>query len=173
VLQDAAAAVELHPMFLLASELPLAVEYFSVKFDDIAHRHVVLYGTDPFGALEIPRVQLAMRVQQVLFNQTLRLRSLYGVGSAREEALAAAIADVAAPLRRCAFAILELRGERPSSPKAALELLVSELGGDWAHDLQNLSKARELHLEPGTAAILILRLTALSESLRQQAASLS
>src|ERR1700728_71151 len=73
VLQDAAVAVELHPMFLLGSELPLAAESFSVKFDDIGHRLVVLYGTDPFRGLKIPRVQLSRRLQQVLFNLTLRL----------------------------------------------------------------------------------------------------
>jgi hypothetical protein len=171
-LQDAAAAVELHPMFLLASELPVALECFSVKFDDIAHRHVILHGSDPFEALKIPRAQLAARVQQVLFNQTLRLRSLYAVGSAREEMLVALIADVAAPLRRCAFSILEMRGEQPSSPKAALEVLAGELEGDWAQDLQGISKARELQLDAGAASGLILRLAALSESLRQQAASL-
>jgi predicted nucleotidyltransferase len=174
VLQDAAAAVELHPMFLLGSELPLAAESFSVKFDDIAHRHVVLYGKDPFDNLSIPRALIAKRLQQVLFNLTLRLRTLYANGRAREESLAALIADTAAPLRRSAYAILELRGDRPSSPKAALESLAVELGGDWTSALQSLSKAREdLHLEPGTAGKLILRLAELSESLRQQAASLS
>jgi hypothetical protein len=174
VLQDAAAAVELHPMFLLVSELRLAAESFSVKFDDIAHRHVVLYGKDPFEALTIPRAQIARRLQQVLFNLTLRLRTLYANGRAREESLAPVIADLAAPLRRSAYAILELRGNRPPSPKAALESLVTELGGDWTHDLRNLSKAREdLHLDPGTAAQLILRLAELSELLRQRAASFS
>ena len=173
VLQDAAAAVELHPMFLLAGELSLAAESFSVKFDDIAHRHVVLYGTDPFEGLAIPRALIAKRLQQVLFNLTLRLRTLYANGRAREESLAAVIADTAAPLRRSAYAILELRGDHPSSPKAALESLAAELGGDWTHDLQSLSRAREdLHLDPGTAGKLILRLTDLSESLRQHAASL-
>jgi predicted nucleotidyltransferase len=173
VLQNAAAAVELHPMFLLSSELPLAAESFSVKFDDIAHRRVVLYGTDPFESLTIPRVLLVQRLQQVLFNLTLRLRTLYAVGRAREESLAALIADTAAPLRRSAYAILELRGARPSSPKAALESLAAELGGDWTEDLQSLSRAREeLHLAPGTAAKLILRLADLSESLRQRAANL-
>jgi hypothetical protein len=173
VLQNAAAAVELHPMFLLANELSLAGESFSVKFDDIVHRHVVLYGTDPFEGLTIPRALLVKRLQQVLFNLTLRLRTLYAVGRAREESLAALIADTAAPLRRSAYTILELRGEHPASPKAALESLAAELGGDWANDLQNLSRAREdLHLGPGTATNLILRLAELSESLRQQAASL-
>jgi predicted nucleotidyltransferase len=173
VLQDAAVAVELHPMFLLGSELSLAAESFSVKFDDIAHRHVVLYGKDPFEALTIPRELLVRRLQQVLFNLTLRLRTLYAIGRAREETLAAVIADTAAPLRRSAYAILELRGDRPSSPKAALESVASEMGGEWTADLQSLSKAREdLHLDPGTAAKLILRLAELSESLRQRAASL-
>jgi predicted nucleotidyltransferase len=173
VLQDATVAVELHPMFLLASELALAAESFSVKFDDISHRHVVLYGKDPFETLTIPRELLLRRLQQVLFNLTLRLRTLYAIGRAREESLAAVIADAAAPLRRSAFAILELRGDRPSSPKAALESLVAELGGDWTFDLQNLSKAREdLHLDPGTAGKLILRLAELAESLRKRAASL-
>ena len=144
VLQDAAAAVELHPMFLLGSEMSLAAESFSVKFDDIGHRHVVLYGTDPFEGLKIPRAQLVRRLQQVLFNLTLRLPTLYAVGRAREESLAAVIADNAAPLRRSAYAILELRGDRPSSPKAALESLAAELGGEWTGDLQNLSKSRRL-----------------------------
>jgi hypothetical protein len=173
VLQNAAAAVELHPMFLLSSELPLAAESFSVKFDDIAHRHVVLYGADPFEGLTIPRPLLVRRLQQVLFNLTLRLRTLYAMGRAREENLAALIADTAAPLRRSAYAILELRGARPPSPKAALESLAAELTGDWTEALESLSKAREeLHVAPGTASKLILRLAELAESLRLQAANL-
>jgi predicted nucleotidyltransferase len=174
VLQNAAAAVELHPMFLLSSELPIATESFSVKFDDIAHRRVLLYGTDPFEGFTIRRALLAQHLQQVLFNLTLRLRTLYAIGRAREERLAALIADTAAPLRRSAYAILELRGARPSSPKAALESLAAELPGDWTEDLEGLSMAREeLHLAPGRAAKLILRLAELSESLRQRAANLT
>ena len=174
VLQNAAAAVELHPMFLLLSELPIAMESFSVKFDDIAHRRVLLYGTDPFEAFTIRRALLAQQLQQVLFNLTLRLRTLYAMGRACEERLAALIADTAAPLRRSAYAILELRGARPASPKAALESLAAELPGDWTEDLASLSKAREeLHLAPGRAAKLILRLAELSESLRQLAANLT
>ena len=174
VLQDAAAAVELHPMFLLSGELPIAAHSFSVKFEDIAHRRVLLYGADPFEGLTIPRELLVQRLQQVLFNLTLRLRTLYALGRAREERLAALIADTAAPLRRSAYTILELRGARPPSPKAALETLAAELPGDWTEDLQDLSKAREqMHLAPGRAAKLILRLAELAESLRQRAANLS
>jgi len=172
VLQNAAAAVDLHPLFLLASELSLAAESFA-PFDAVAQRRIVLHGRDPFEGMAIPRASLIQRVQQALFDLTLRLRTLHAVGRAREEGLAGLIADAAAPLRRSAQAILELRGVRPSSPEAALESLAAELGGDWTQDLQNLSAAREdLRLPPGTAAQLILRLAELSELLGQRAASL-
>jgi predicted nucleotidyltransferase len=173
VLQNAAVAVELHPMFLLASELPLAVESFAVKFDDIAHRRVLLYGTDPFEGLTISRELLLERLQQVLLNLTLRLRTAYAVGRAREENLASLIADCAAPLRRSAYAMLELRGVRPTSPKAALESLLAEWGSEWSDVLRSLTQARvELRLAPGAAAPIILRLADLSESMRQRAAAL-
>jgi predicted nucleotidyltransferase len=174
VLQNAAAAVELHPLFLLRSEVRLAVESFSVKFDDIRHRRVVLYGTDALAGLTIPRALLLQHLQQVLFNLTLRLRTVYASGRAHEESLTALIADSAAPLRRSAYAMLELQGERPNSPKAALESLAAKLDGDWLRDLQDLSKAREdLDLPAGGAARLILRLAELAEALRERAATLS
>jgi hypothetical protein len=161
VMRSAAAAVQLHPMFVLTTELQLAAECFAVKFDDIAHRRVLLHGKDPFGTILIPRALLVQRLRQVLLNLT------------REEALTVAIADSAAPLRRSAHAILELRGAPQESPKAALEILAAELGSDYAEDLQNLSRAREeLHLGAGTAAPLVLRLAGLAESLQRLACAL-
>ncbi len=173
VMRSAAAAVQLHPMFVLTTELQLAAECFAVKFDDIAHRRVLLHGKDPFGTILIPRALLVQRVRQVLLNLTLRLRAIYVVNRTREEALTVAIADSAAPLRRSAHAILELRGAPQESPKAALEILAAELGSDYAEDLQNLSRAREeLHLGAGTAAPLVLRLAGLAESLQRLACAL-
>jgi predicted nucleotidyltransferase len=172
LIQMAAAAVELHPMFMLFSELPLAAEAFAVKFDDIAHRHALLYGVDPFGDLVIPRAILIGRIQQVLLNLTLRARTSYAVNRNREEALAVAVADAAAPLRRSAHAILELRGRQSASPKESLEVLAAELGS-WSEDLQNLTRARrELQLPAGTAGALLLRLAALAEAMQGPAAAL-
>jgi hypothetical protein len=174
IMRSAAAAVQLHPMFVLATELQLAAECFAVKFDDIAHRRVLLYGRDPFGRMVIPRTLLVQRLRQVLLNLTLRLRAIYVVSRAREEALTLAIADAAAPLRRSAYAILELRGAPPESAKAALEILAAELGPEYREDLKNLSRAREdLRLPPGTAAALLLRLSSLAESLQRLAGALS
>jgi predicted nucleotidyltransferase len=172
LIQMAAAAMELHPMFMLFSELPLATEAFAVKFDDIAHRHALLYGVDPFGDLVIPRAILIGRIQQVLLNLTLRARTSYAVNRNREQALAVAVADAAAPLRRSAHAILEMRGKPSASPKESLELLAAELGS-WSEDLQNLTRARqELHLPAGMAGALLLRLAALAEAMQATAAAL-
>jgi hypothetical protein len=168
IIQNAAAAVELHPMFVLTTELQLAAESFAVKFDDILHRRFLLHGTDPFRTMVIPRSLLVHRLQQVLLNLALRLRATYILNHAREERLAVEIADAAAPLRRCAHAILELRGSAQESAKAALVVLASELGDDWTADLQNLSKAREdLRLPAGSAGPLVLRLARLAEAMQR------
>jgi hypothetical protein len=172
LIQMATAAVELHPMFMLFSELPLAAEAFAVKFDDIAHRHALLYGLDPFSDLVIPRGVLIGRIQQVLLNLTLRARTSYVANRNREQALAVAVADAAAPLRRSAHAILELRGTPSASPKESLEVLAAELGS-WSEDLQNLTRARQdLQLPAGMAGALLLRLAALAEAMQGAAAAL-
>jgi predicted nucleotidyltransferase len=173
LIQGAAAAIQLHPMFVLSSELPLAIDAFAVKFEDIARRRVVLYGEDPFKTLVIPRAQLVSRIQQTLLNLTVRLRATYVINRQREDVLAMAIADAAAPLRRSAHAIMELRGVANSSPKESLQSLAAELGGGWTEDLRNLSRARdELQLPSGTAALLVLRLARLSEAMQQPTAQL-
>jgi predicted nucleotidyltransferase len=172
LIQAASAAVELHPMFMLFSELPLATEAFAVKFDDIAHRHVLLYGVEPFGDLVVARAILIGRVQQVLLNLTLRARTVYVVNHNREEVLLVAVADAAAPLRRSAQAILELRGKQSASPKESLEILAAELGS-WSEDLKNLTRARqELQLPAGMAGPLLLRLAALAEAMQGPVAAL-
>ena len=172
LIQSGSAAVELHPMFMLFSELPLAAEAFAVKFDDIAHRHTLIYGADPFADLVIPRTLLIGRIQQVLLNLTLRARTSYTVNRHREEALAVAVADAAAPLRRSAHAILTLRGKPAVSPKESLEILAAELG-TWSEELRNLTRARqELRLPAATAGALLLRLAALAEAMQGPAAAL-
>jgi predicted nucleotidyltransferase len=166
----ARAAVRLEPMFMLADELPLAGAAFAVKFQDIAARHLVLVGTNPFESLVFPRERLLQRVQQVLLDTTIRLRATYTMLSLREEQLARAIADVAAPLRSSAAAILDLERRPASNPKAALESLGSELEGDWTSVLEGLSKARESGVLPaGLAPSLALRLIELSARLRERA----
>jgi predicted nucleotidyltransferase len=96
----AQAAIPLHALFLLHSEIPAAAEAFAAKLDDVKRRRRVLFGEDPFAELEIPRAALEARLKQALLNTSLRLRSFYVERGLREEQLVRAVADAAAPCDR-------------------------------------------------------------------------
>lgn len=156
----AQAAIRLDAMFLLDSEIGAAAVEFAQKFADIQRRHVVLFGDDPFAALEIPRDALVRRLRQVLLNLTLRLRQKYVERSLREEQAALTVADAAGPLRASAAAILEIEGTPAASPKAALETVVRQLGrDDLLALLPHLSEAREERALPDGRAAAALYLT--------------
>ena len=156
----AQAAIRLDAMFLLDSEIEAAAVEFAPKFADVKRRHVVLYGDDPFAALEIPREAIVRRLRQTLLNLVLRLRAKYVERSLREEQAALTIADAAGPLRSSAAAILDLEGTPAASPKEALATLVRQFGRD---DLQallpQLSEAREQRALPEGRAAEALYLT--------------
>jgi len=163
----AQAAIDLKVMFLLEAEIGDAAQEFAQKFADVRRRHVVLFGDDPFAALDIPRAALVRRVQQVLLNLTLRLREMYVERSLREEQAALTLAGVAGPLRTSAAAILELERGESKAPKEALETVVRELGReDLAALLPHLSEAREQRALPaGTAAAQLFLATELARAL--------
>ena len=93
----AMAAVQMHAMFLLETEVAAAVDDFAVKFADILTRNRLLFGVDPFINLHVSRDALLRRVKQVLLNLQLRLRERYIALSLREEQVAHVIADAAPP----------------------------------------------------------------------------
>lgn len=163
----AQAAIDLKAMFLLDSEIGDAAQEFAQKFADIRRRRVVLFGDDPFAALDIPRDALVRRVQQVLLNLTLLLRETYVERSLREEQPAMALADATGPLRTSAAVILELEGHESKAPKEALEMVVQELGREeLAALLPHLSEAREQRALPtGTAAAQLFLATELARAL--------
>jgi predicted nucleotidyltransferase len=161
------AASRLAVMFLLATEVPAAMEAFAAKFADILRRRRVLFGEDPFAGLLIPRAAEIARLRQVLLNLVLRLRAAYVSDGDREEGLALAVADAAGPLRSCAATLLELQGRPGASGKQALEKLAAEAGDGFGETLRRLSEARETRMLPsGTAAPTLLGLVDLAQRLR-------
>jgi predicted nucleotidyltransferase len=178
-LRVAQTAIQLKAMFLLEAELSAAIDAFAVKFADIARRHRLLYGSDPFAGVSIPRGAEIARLKQTLLNLTLRLREAYVSRSLREEQLAAVIAETAGPLRSCAAALLELEGQQAGSPKEALERVAAALpktgaAADWAGLLAHLSEARqERTLPPGVAGPTLFRLIELAHEMRTRANALS
>jgi hypothetical protein len=170
-LRVAQAAIDLQPMWILAAELPAAAEAFATKFADVARRHKILYGEDPFATLTIPRAATLARLRQVLLNQQLRLRGTYISRGLREEQLVRAIADATGPLRAAAATLLDLEGSPSPSPKEALERAA---GAEHARTLDALSLAhRGAALPPGTSAATIFAILDLIGHLRARAEELA
>jgi hypothetical protein len=169
-LRFAHAAIELNAMFMLETEVPLAMEAFAVKFSDILHRHRVLHGSDPFADVTVPDKALLRRLRQVLLNLQIRLRERYILLSLREEQLERVIADAAPPLRASAASLLQLEGNPAPSPKKALERLVAGLNDPALSEvLAAMTRVRGgERLEPGKAAVIHIELMRLTEKLRER-----
>jgi predicted nucleotidyltransferase len=174
-LQTAQAAIDLRPMFLRSDEIPLATEAFAVKLADVARRHRVLYGDDPFVGIRPSRAAEVARLQQVLLNLELRLRQRYALESLREEQAAIAVADATGPLRASAAALLELRGQAFDSPREALVRFAAQAGDAALAELvARLSQVRETRALPaGTAAKTLGDLLGLTHALREAAQALA
>jgi predicted nucleotidyltransferase len=136
------AAIRLSAMFIRESEIAVASDAFAVKFADIAARHVVLEGRDPFAGLTISREAQRRRLHQVLVNLVLRLREHYALASKYEDQLARAAADAVGPLRAAAATLLTLESGAPAEPRAALDRLAADMGKTAALE------ERAHHLDP-------------------------
>lgn len=158
-------------MFLLRTELAEAATLFAVKFNDIKNRHRLLWGNDPFPALEIDQVALRRLTREVLLNLGIRLRERYALLSLRQEQLLPVIAAAAAPLRSAALALLALQGGAGrDSPREALLKIAGETGrGDFLAAVHTLSQAREQETLPdGQAGTTLLTLSSLASYLLQR-----
>ena len=169
-LRVAQAAIRLSPMFLIEAELPSAITAFAEKFSDILRRRRILFGTDPFTGVTIPRGVVIARLDQVMLNLVLRLREAYVMRGLREEQLALAVAEAAGPLRSTAATILELQGKSMQSGKEALENIIKlSPNQEWHKVLPRLSEARESRLlPPGVAGTTLQRLIEIASALRSE-----
>jgi hypothetical protein len=164
VLLAGRAAINMNVMWLLEAEIPQAVEAFAVKFADILRRRRVLWGSDPFEHVSVPRPMAIARLRQVLMNLIMRLRAGYAMHSQHEERLILLVADAAGPLRASAAEIIELEGSAPPAPREALEAIVQALpAGEWDETLAAISTVRTTKaIEPGTAGPLLMKVIALA-----------
>lgn len=166
----ARALVELHVMFVVEAELPAAAKAFAMKFSDIAHRHRLLLGENPLANLTITRDDLIANMRQVLLNFQLRTREHYVTNSLREEQTVHLIADAAGPLRSCAAALREIRGQEYLPAKLALEEFARMSRQDHLIDaVQAMSVAREqVFLPVGSASATLMSLLELAQLIDEQ-----
>jgi predicted nucleotidyltransferase len=167
-----AAAMRLETMFLLEAEVERALNAFPVKFADIRHRKVVLYGTDPFSDGQISREALISRLRQVLLNTVLRTRQSYALRWDKETSMVELAADMAGPMRSAASALLELKGAAAASPREALQKVAAAAGkAGWIEAVQLLPDARERRPFPAgkTAAGIVYALLELAQHILDDA----
>jgi predicted nucleotidyltransferase len=169
----AQAAIRLAPMILLRDEIPHAASNFAVKFADIARRHRVLYGDDPFAELAIPRERLLARLTQVLLNLRLRLRGAY-VTRTFDDQLVPVIIHAAGPLRAAAATLRELEGQPRLPARESLAQIVKELGDPrFGEVVAQVSAARESGvLPPDAPSQIVLTLIDLTASMYERASRL-
>jgi predicted nucleotidyltransferase len=160
-LRLARAAVALRPMFVLDSELPSAMELFAVKFGDVARRHRVLHGEDPFAGVSVPRAARVISLRRSLLNLSMRLRER--IVSTLDDERAAVLAEFASAVRAVAAEWLALRDGTAPAPREALLQAARDLGGPGDADaFALLTPAREGGDVPADRARdVLLRLAAL------------
>jgi predicted nucleotidyltransferase len=170
----AQAAIRLAPMFLLRDEIPHASAAFAVKFADIVRRHRVLYGSDPFANLVIPRDRLIARLTQVLMNLRIGLRVAYVRHHRFEDQLVGVITYAAGGLRSAAATLLELEGQQRLTPREALLRVVESVGEPRLTEaVAQISVAREQGvLPPGTPREVVLALDDLAGRMHDRATKL-
>jgi predicted nucleotidyltransferase len=110
-LRTARRSVDVEPLILTVAEVPSAALVFPTKLLDIKDHHIVLYGENPFAALDVPRAQVSWRIVQELRNLTLRLRHRFVAAVDDAEAQTAALAGIARPLAIQVAALLRLAGK--------------------------------------------------------------
>lgn len=154
-------ALRLRLLLLRSDEVSAASSAFAVKFADIQRRRKVLYGSDPFADLQIPRSAAIAQLQQALLNLVLRLRDQW-LGARDDHQLGLAAAYAAGGARVCAAELLALEGKPAENARAALDTIA---GGGFAE----LSLAREGKLPPGSGDRVLARLMELAETMRARA----
>lgn len=175
-LRLAEAAVGLKVMFLLETEVADAATAFALKFADMTDRHVLLYGRDPFAALNVPHGAKIFRLKQVLLNLVLRMREAFIRSAGEEKQRALLIAEFAAPLRSAAAVLLELENAAPAtSPKEALEQVAAGIDQAVFTDaLATLTAARsQRDLPAGAAGATMQRLIDLGTKMHERASRLN
>lgn len=109
------------PMITTGEELKTSADVFPVKFLNIRERHRMLFGPDPFTAMQIRQVHLRLRCEQELKNMSLKLRRSLIARAATSTARRDMIRSFLPPFATVLRTMLGLAGERV--PKGRREVL--------------------------------------------------
>ena len=170
-LRTARRAADVVPLILTPEEVGPAAVVFPTKFLDIKDHHIVLFGEDPFAALDVPREQISWRIVQELRNITLRLRQRFVAAVDDKDAQTAALAGIARPLAIQFQALLQLAGKPvPADDRSAtiFQATAVAFGAD-GETLAMLAALRQGESVSTDLPTLFGRVLTILESLTQEA----
>jgi len=116
------------PLLLAPDELRRTLDIFPLEYAAIAADHVVVRGSDPFAALNIPREDVRRATEAQAKSHLIHLREGYLESRGETTRIAAVIAGSAGPLRGLLTHIARLQGAA-ASEDAALATLAETLTG--------------------------------------------
>jgi len=155
-LQKAFRAARVEPMILTPAEVPRLAEAFPPKLLDIQEHHLMLYGEDPFGRVDVSRGQVRLRIVQELCNLLLRLRRRYVAIVDNQGAMAVALASAARPLAIELDALLRLAGKPRSADDHTASIFAAAAAAFdlEAQSLERLAALRRDQTPPDDVAAL-------------------
>ena len=105
------------PVYFTLAELNDAADVFPIEFHQMEKARLVLYGIDPFEALEFSDANLRHQTEYELRSKLLQLRRLYIPASVSPEKLSALMSDSLSSFAALFRAVLLLNGEEPPVAK--------------------------------------------------------
>ncbi len=117
------------PLLFDADEWARAADVFPVELADMRLDYRVLRGVDPVAGQEVVPRDLRRALEHEWRGKLLRLRQEFAADLGRPEALGAAAAASAAPVRVLLRGTMVLAGRRPPEEDAALARAAGELCG--------------------------------------------
>jgi predicted nucleotidyltransferase len=110
------------PVYFTVEELRDAADVFPIEFHEMRRARVVIYGQDPFAALEIHDHNLRHQTEYELRSKLIQLRRLYIPASTSAERLCDLLADSVSSFAALCAPVLMLHGE-PEPPARKRDLV--------------------------------------------------
>ena len=143
------------PVYFTFAEVSEAADVFPIEFHEMERARVVLYGRDPFEAVQISDANLRHQTEYELRSKLLQLRRLYIPASVSAERLCALMSDSLTSFAALFAPVLILMGEKPPVLKRDIVHATAHLVGldenVFARIFELRAAGGDLHLDDGEA----------------------
>ena len=167
ILDQARRDIHLSLLLLTERDLAPATEVFSTKFQDIQRYHIVLFGTDAAGQINVTQERLRRQCAREIMNLQLRLRQFYLQRMRRPEMIENTLKAVISPFLTTLSVLLELSTGEGTATKVATVASASKLGLD-PHVLERMLGLKRGEIKPDVDELIDLTRNSCEPSSRQR-----